>query len=124
MIHQPVRSSNGSKSRAKDMMIQAEEIDKSRSRLNEVLAECTGRPLAAIEALMDNDHYCSATEAVELGLADHVASRGRFVQQPSRKDSFVQPPTPAAEPAAIEAANQRLAAEAAAYRAAKAQSEE
>lgn len=80
-------------------MIQAEEIDKSRLRLNEVLAECTGRPLAEIEALMDNDHYCSAAEAVELGLADHVASKGRFVQQPSQKEGFAQPPpTPVAEP--------------------------
>ena len=99
MIHQPVRGGSANKSKAKDVMIQAEEIDKSRSRLNEVLAECTGRPLAEIEALMENDHYCSANEAVELGLADHVAGKGRFAQQPSQKEkSFPQPPPPAAEP--------------------------
>lgn len=78
MIHQPVRGASPSKSSAKEALIQAQAIDQSRLRLCQLLAESTGRPLAELEALMDHDCYCSATEAKELGLVDHVCGKGHF----------------------------------------------
>ena len=83
MIHQPVRGASPSKSSAKEALIQAQAIDQSRLRLCQLLAESTGRPLAELEALMDHDHYCSADEARELGLVDHIGGKGHFYPAPA-----------------------------------------
>lgn len=83
MIHQPVRGGSASKSSAKEALIQAQAIDQSRLRLCQLLAESTGRPLAELEALMDHDHYCSAAEAKELRLVDHIVQgKGHFSAEP------------------------------------------
>ena len=78
MVHQPTRSRGGSSKNAKELSISAAETEKSRLRLALILAERTGRPLAEIETLLDGDHYYSATEAVEMGLVDHVGGKGHF----------------------------------------------
>ena len=78
MIHQPVRGASAGKSSAKEALIQAEEIEKSRLRLVQLLADATGRPAAELSELMDHDCYCNAEETVKLGLADQVAGRGHF----------------------------------------------
>jgi ATP-dependent Clp protease protease subunit len=69
MIHQP---HGGSKGVAADIDIQAREILYQRHRLNAILAERTGRPLAQIEKDSDRDNFMSAHEAAEYGLIDHV----------------------------------------------------
>lgn len=69
LIHQP---SGGSQGTAADVSIQAQEILYSRGRLNAILAERTGQPLARIEADTDRDRYMSAQEACEYGLIDSV----------------------------------------------------
>jgi ATP-dependent Clp protease protease subunit len=69
MIHQP---HGGSQGVAADIEIQAREVLYQRHRLNTILAERTGQPLAQIEKDSDRDNYMSAAQAREYGLLDHV----------------------------------------------------
>ena len=69
MIHQP---SGGAQGQATDINIAAEHILKIRKRLNEILAENTGKPLETVERDTDRDNFMSADEAVEYGLIDSV----------------------------------------------------
>ncbi len=69
MIHQP---SGGSQGQASDIKIQAEQILKTRARLNKILAENTGKTIEQIEHDCDRDHWLTAEEAREYGLIDQV----------------------------------------------------
>ena len=69
MIHQP---SGGAKGQATEIEIAAENILKTKRRLNEILAENTGKPYEKIAADTERDHYLSAQEAKEYGLIDLV----------------------------------------------------
>jgi len=72
MIHQPWGGVQGT---ASDISIQAEEILKTKKRLNEIIAQHTGKPLAEIEKDTDRDNYMSAETAKEYGLIDKVLSK-------------------------------------------------
>lgn len=74
MIHQPVVHGNGIQGQATDIKILSDHIQKSKARLNRILAENTGRTLEEIEAATERDHYLSAEEALEFGLIDAVIS--------------------------------------------------
>ena len=67
MIHQP---SGGAKGQATEIEIAAENILKTKKRLNEILAANTGKPYEVIAADTERDHYLSAQEAVKYGLID------------------------------------------------------
>ena len=69
MIHQP---SGGAQGQATDIKIVADRIIETRKKLNEILAQNTGKPLSVIEQDTERDHYMSAEEAVQYGLIDHV----------------------------------------------------
>ena len=69
MMHQPYGGVGGS---AADVQIQAKEILQLKGRLNEIMAECTGQPLAKIAADSERDFYMSPSEAKEYGLIDEV----------------------------------------------------
>ena len=69
MIHQP---SGGSRGQCSDIQIQAEQILKIKKKLNEILAENTGKPVEEIEKDCDRDHFMTAEEAKEYGLIDKV----------------------------------------------------
>ena len=69
MVHQP---SGGAKGMASDIAIQADEILKLRSRLNDIFVKHTSQPLKYIEQMMDRDKFMSAEEAVLCGLIDDV----------------------------------------------------
>ena len=69
MIHQP---SGGAQGQATEISIAAEHILKIRKRLNEILAENTGKPLETVERDTERDNFMSADEAVEYGLIDSV----------------------------------------------------
>jgi len=76
MIHQPLGGFSG---QAVDMEIHAKEIIKIRAKLNNILAENTGKPLATIEKDSDRDFFMSAEEAVKYGVVDKViATRGEL----------------------------------------------
>ena len=69
MIHQPWGGVQGT---ASDISIQAEEILRTKKRLNEILASHSGQPLDIIERDTDRDRYMSSEEAKAYGLIDNV----------------------------------------------------
>ena len=69
MIHQP---SGGAKGQATDIQIVAENILKTKERLNRILAENTGKPYDIIAADTERDNYMSAEEAMQYGIIDAV----------------------------------------------------
>jgi ATP-dependent Clp protease protease subunit len=69
MIHQPWGGTQGT---ASDISIQAEEILRTKKRLNEILSQHTGQPLATIEKDTDRDRYMSSEESRAYGLIDNV----------------------------------------------------
>lgn len=72
MIHQPLGSAKG---QATDILIHARHIEKTRSKLNAILAENTGRPLEEIERDTERDNFMSAAEAAQYGLIDKVIAK-------------------------------------------------
>jgi len=71
MIHQPW---GGVQGQAADISIQAKEILRLRDRLNEILAQHTGKPLDVISRDTDRDFFMSPEEAREYGIVDEVIS--------------------------------------------------
>ena len=72
MIHQP---SGGAKGQETEIRIVAEQILKTRERLNQILADNTGKPLDVIVADTERDNYRTAEEAKAYGLVDHVITK-------------------------------------------------
>jgi ATP-dependent Clp protease protease subunit len=71
MIHQVM---GGAQGQASDIKIAAEHILKIKDRLNNILAEHTGRALKEIERDSDRDNFMSAEEALKYGLIDKIIS--------------------------------------------------
>jgi len=69
MIHQPWGGVQGT---ASDISIQAEEILKTKKRINEILAVHTGRTPEQLQKDTDRDYYLSAEEAKSYGLVDNL----------------------------------------------------
>jgi ATP-dependent Clp protease, protease subunit len=69
MIHQPWGGVQGT---ASDISIQAEEILKTKKRINEILSMHTGRSIDQVEKDTDRDYYLAADEAKEYGLIDNI----------------------------------------------------
>ena len=72
MIHQP---SGGAKGQETEIRIVAEQILKTRERLNQILADNTGKSLEQIRIDTERDNYMSAMEAKEYGLIDDVIEK-------------------------------------------------
>jgi len=72
MIHQPL---GGAQGQATDIEIQTKEILRMKKRLNEILADHTGKPIKTIEKDTDRDFFMSAEEAVKYGLVDQVVTK-------------------------------------------------
>ncbi len=71
MIHQP---SGGARGQATEIEIVAEQILKTRAKLNQILAENTGQPLETIARDTERDNYMTAQEAMAYGLIDQVVT--------------------------------------------------
>ena len=69
MIHQP---SGGFRGQATDILIQTNEIIKTKEHLNKILSEKTGQSYEKIAADTERDYFMSAEEAKEYGLIDNV----------------------------------------------------
>ncbi|MBQ6432070.1 MAG: ATP-dependent Clp endopeptidase proteolytic subunit ClpP [Oscillospiraceae bacterium] len=69
MIHQP---SGGAQGQVTDIQIHAQRILDIKKRLNQILAENTGKPYEQVAADCERDHFLSAEEAKEYGLVDQV----------------------------------------------------
>ena len=72
MIHQP---SGGARGQATEIKIVAENILKTKKKLNEILAQNTGKPYEQIERDTERDNYMSAQEALEYGIIDAVITK-------------------------------------------------
>jgi ATP-dependent Clp protease protease subunit len=71
MIHQP---SGGYQGTAADIEIQAKEILYLRQKMNELMANHTGRPMEQIERDVDRDRFMSSEEAREYGIIDNIVA--------------------------------------------------
>ena len=69
MLHQPYSGITG---QAEDIKIQAEEILKDKTLLNDLLARHTGQDPEKIAREIERDRYMNATEALEYGLVDEI----------------------------------------------------
>jgi len=69
MVHQP---SGGFSGQASDIERHAQDIIKTKRRLNEIYAQHTGQPIEEVERVLDRDHFMTADEAKAWGLIDHV----------------------------------------------------
>lgn len=72
MIHQPAIHGNGVQGQATDIQIVSDHIQKSKERLNSILAENTGKTFEQIAADTERDHYMSAGQALDYGLIDRI----------------------------------------------------
>ncbi len=72
MIHQPLGAAEG---QATDILIHARHIEKTRERLNRILAENTGKDIEEIRKDTERDNFMSASEAAEYGLIDKVIAK-------------------------------------------------
>jgi ATP-dependent Clp protease, protease subunit len=65
LVHQP---SGGSRGSATDIQIQAEQIIRTRARINQLIAKETGQPLERVAKDTDRDYWMSVEEAIEYGI--------------------------------------------------------
>ncbi len=72
MIHQPAIHGNGIQGQAADIKILSCQIQKTKQRLNHILAQNTGHTIQEIEKDTERDYYMSAEEALEYGLIDSI----------------------------------------------------
>ena len=72
MIHQPL---GGAQGQATDILIQAEEIRRTRDMVNGILSHHTGQKIEKIAVDTERDNFMAADEAKKYGLIDHVLSR-------------------------------------------------
>lgn len=82
MIHQPL---GGYKGQASDIEIHANEILKTKKRMNQYLAEFTGKKLSEIEKATDRDNYLTAEEALEFGLIDKIVKNRNEIELENKK---------------------------------------
>lgn len=74
LIHQPLISGRFI-GPATDINIQAQEMEKLRAELNQILATASGQPLERINKDTDRDFYLNAEEAIAYGLADKIIKK-------------------------------------------------
>ena len=72
LIHQPL---SGIKGVATDIEIHAQELEKTKAKINDLIAQETGKPLEQVAKDTDRDYWLSATEAMEYGLISKVVSK-------------------------------------------------
>ncbi len=75
MIHQPAVHGNGIQGQATDIKITSDHIQKSKKRLNTILAENTGKSIKEVAAATERDNYMTAEEALDFGLIDKIIDK-------------------------------------------------
>ena len=75
MIHQPAIHGNGVQGPASDIKIVAEQMQKTKERLNHILSENTGKTIEEIIDGTERDNFMSAAEALEYGLIDKIIDK-------------------------------------------------
>lgn len=72
MIHQPL---GGAKGQATEIKIAAEQILKTKEKLNKILSENTGKDLKKVEQDTERDHFLDANETLDYGLIDKIITQ-------------------------------------------------
>lgn len=72
LIHQPSMSGDGSYGQSSDLEIQAREIMRIRTLMEQMLAENTGQPIEKVSRDVERDKFLTAAEAVEYGIIDDI----------------------------------------------------
>jgi ATP-dependent Clp protease protease subunit len=72
MIHQPL---GGAEGQASDIVIAAEEIQKTKKKMNQMLAKFCGKKVTQIERDADRNYFMSADEALKYGLVDEILTK-------------------------------------------------
>lgn len=75
MIHQPIIHGNGIQGQATDIKITSDHLQKSKRRLNTILAGNTGKNIEEITLATERDNYMTAEEALNFGLIDKIIDR-------------------------------------------------
>ena len=81
MIHQPT---GGYQGQATDIQIHAEKILRTKERLNEILANNTGKPVDVVREASERDKFMTAKEAKEFGIIDNI-----IIKQQGKADGKV-----------------------------------
>lgn len=71
LIHQPMSGMRGTCS---DIQIHAENLAKTKAKINKIISEATGKDLATVEKDTDRDYWLNAEEAIAYGLISKVIS--------------------------------------------------
>lgn len=72
MIHQPLGGFNGP---ATDIGIEAKEILRVRTRINNLISEATNQPIEKVNKDTDRNYWLTSTEALEYGLVNKIISK-------------------------------------------------
>ena len=80
MLHQP-RIEGVIQGQASDIIIEAEEIAKTKKRICEILSHHTGKSVEKIEADSERNHWMTAEEALEYGIIDEVLVSEKLTKQ-------------------------------------------
>ncbi len=90
LIHQPLGGAQGQQT---DIQIAANEILKSRKKINEILHETTGQPLEKIQKDTERDNYLTAEQAKEYGLIDDImVNKKKIIKSSLFKKRFKNEP--------------------------------
>ena len=82
MIHQP---SGGAKGQATEIQIAAENILKTKKKLNEMLAANTGKPFEQVAEDTERDHWMDAQEALDYGIVDSIIEKNQSEEKKEEK---------------------------------------
>jgi len=72
MIHQPLIGGGGFQGQATDIRIRSEWLQRTKDKMNRLLAENTGKPLEQVQQDTERDNFMTAEEAVAYGLVDKI----------------------------------------------------
>ena len=72
MIHQP---SGGAQGQATEILIAADHIQRTKQRLNKILAENTGKPIEQVAIDTERDNWLTADDALEYGIVDKILDK-------------------------------------------------
>lgn len=77
LIHQPLIGGQGGglSGQATEIKIHADQMIKTREKINKLLSERTGQPIDVIERDTERDHYMTAEEALKYGLIDGIMDK-------------------------------------------------
>ena len=75
MIHQPLIGGGGLSGQCTDIKIHSDHLVRTREKLNEILAQNTGKPLEIIQQDTERDNFLTAQQAMEYGLVDKVITK-------------------------------------------------